>query len=188
MNKFGTSLAVSLVIVAFILGLAGGYFLSPTYQQTMYVKESMGLGQADKFIDLRYINQMAAHHRAAILLANQAASKSTRDEIKSLALDIQTNEPKLIDELYAWKARWYQDNRKVSDPAVASLGETGKNFDLRFLNALIAHHEAGIEMTREIRFKSSRSEILDNADAVENFLSKSLVTLRGWRAEWFKVE
>jgi uncharacterized protein (DUF305 family) len=97
------------------------------------------------------------------------------------------NEPKLIEELYAWKKEWYNDTRTVRDPIVPKLGSYDATFDLRFLNALIAHHESGIQMTKDIRLKSSRSAVQDNANAVEQFLTTSGVMLREWRKQWFNV-
>lgn len=70
---------------------------------------------------------------------------------------------------------------------MAQLGTADATIDLRFLNALIAHHEAGILMTQEVRTKTSRSEILSNADAVEAFLKSSLESLKQKRVEWFSV-
>lgn len=187
MKKINIMLAISLMTVTLLLGSLAGYFVSPTYQQTMFVSDDMDLGKSDKFVDLRYINAMIAHHIGAILLANQVVEKSQREEVRQLARDIQKGEPKLIAELYQLKKNWYNDGRKVTDPTVAKLGEVDNTFDLRFLNALIAHHDNGIIMTREIRSKSARGEILDNADAVENFLSQSLVMLKSWRAKWFGI-
>lgn len=188
MSTISLPLASSLAIVSLLVGLAAGYSISPLYEQSMYDKEEMGLGAADRFVDLRYLNQMAAHHQAAILLAKDVADKTNREEIKHLALEIQVNEPKLINELYAWKQAWYNDSSKIVDPTVPNLAAADNTLDLRFLNALIAHHEDGIAMAQEIRTKSSRSEVLDNADAVESFLTSSLVTLKNWRSEWYSIE
>lgn len=187
MTKVTLAFAVSMAVVAGIAGIGVGYSLTPDYARTMYEKGGMGLGDADRNVDLRYIDAMAAHHRGAMLAAEQAAAKSGRQEIRSLAADILANEPKLIAELYSWKKQWYGDSREVRDPEVPNLGDADAKFDLRFLNAVIAHHEAGIGMTREIRGKSSRSAVLDNADAVEAFLAGSLETLRGWRSDWYGV-
>ena len=187
MKKVFDPLTLSLIIVALVLGMAAGYYISPSYQQTMYSKEEMGLGNADRFVDIRYINRMATHHRGAMLLAEQISTKTNQAEIKDLAGDILKNEPKLIEELYVWKKEWYRDSRPAADPIVANLGPADKNTDLRFLNALIYHHEEGIAMTKEIRTKSSRAEILDNADAVEQFLTKSLIMLKEWRKNWYNV-
>ena len=182
-------LATSLILVSLVLGMAAGYYLTPEYNNGMgSFSEKMGLGAADRFVDLRYIDKMISHHRGAILLAEAADKNTERREIHELAADIMANEPKLIEELYAWKASWYGDTRVVAEPIQINLGKKDHKSDLRFLNALISHHDMGIEMTREIRTKSSRSEILDNADSVENFLSTSMLTLKNWREGWYKVK
>lgn len=186
MNKISLSLSLSLAIVAGIVGTGFGYFLTPSYQGTMYEK-SMGLGTADRWLDQRYLEKMISHHLVAINLAEQAGEKSGRAEIRALAEEIKTNEPKLIAELYEWKKAWYKDESKVREEGLINLGDAGETFDLRFLNALIAHHEAGIEMTNEVREKSSRVEILNNADAVENFLKTTKEQLSSWRTEWYQT-
>ncbi len=186
MNKISIYLATSLMIVCAIIGIGVGYFLTPQYTLTMYDKSTMDLGRADKWLDLRYVDAMIAHHRGAILVAQQA-EVSKRPEVQNLAKEIQKNEPVLIAELYAWKKAWYGDTRAVKDPIVPNLGTHDASFDLRFLNAVIAHHEAGIVMTKEVRTKSSRSEVLNNADAVEAFLTTSGTMLKEWRKNWYKI-
>lgn len=184
MKKISFYLALSMSIVMGIIGIGVGYALTPQYQTTMYEKY-MDLGRADRTFDLRYTNAMIAHHRGAMLLAEQLQKNTSRPELKALASDILVSEPKLIEELYSWKKVWYKDNRKVKDPIVANLGAADDKFDLRFLNAMIAHHEAGIEMTKETRVKSSRAEVLNNADAVEAFLKGGVNALSELRTNWY---
>ncbi|MBP6889081.1 MAG: DUF305 domain-containing protein [Candidatus Moranbacteria bacterium] len=184
MQKISLALALSLALVSGLIGFGVGYVLTPDY--AMYDKSRMDLGRPDRTIDLRYINAMISHHQGAILLAKQA-EQSERKEVRDLAFAIQKSEPELIAELYRWKNDWYNDKRTVPDPLAAKLGDYNATFDLRFLNALVAHHESGILMTKEIRNKSSRNEVLDNADAVETFLSDGLNLLRGWRSEWYNL-
>lgn len=186
--KISIYLASGLVIVGIILGISFGYFLTSDYKVSMYDKNSMTLGPADRTFDLRYVNAMIAHHRGAMLLAEQLGKNTARPEMKILSESILNDEPKAIAELYTWKKEWYGDTKKVADPIVANLGYAGDNFDLRFLNAIIAHHESGIQMTEEARQKSSRTLILDNADAVEKFLSNGLQTLTGLRSTWYDIK
>lgn len=186
MQKISLPLASAFIIIAAIVGLGAGYALTPEYKSEMFTKSSMELGQADKALDLRYTNAMISHHRAAMLLAEQARA-SGRDEVKGLAEKILADEPGAIEELYTWKKDWYGDKRAVKDPVVANLGAYDDKLDLRFLNALIAHHEAGLEMTQEVMSKSSRTEVLDNANAVDNFLSTTLVVLKDWRKNWYNI-
>lgn len=188
MKNLSNYLIVSLMITAFIGGALFGYFITPTYKQTMYEKEDMGLGLADKFIDLRYLNKMATHHMGAIELAKQISGKTDNKDIEELSKEILANEPKLIEELKGWKIAWYKDSGEFRSPVVPQLGTKDEKIDLRFLNALIAHHEEGILMAKEIKTKSSRNEVLNNADAVQKFLEGSLVILKGWREKWFGIK
>lgn len=185
--KISLYLAVGLVVVGTVLGIAFGYYLTPEYKISMYDKNTMNLGLADRTFDLRYINAMIAHHRGAMLLAEQLGKNTARPEMQALAQDILNDEPKAIAELYSWKKEWYGDTKSVRDPVVANLGPADEKFDLRFLNAIIAHHEVGVVMTQETRQKSSRVEILNNADAVEAFLTNGLQALKGLRSGWYNI-
>ncbi len=185
--KLSVYLASGLVVVGAVLGVGYGYYLTPEYKTSMYERNAMSLGQADRTFDLRYVNAMIAHHRGAMLLAEQLSENTTRPEMKTLSQSILNDEPKAIAELYVWKKDWYRDTKSVRDPLVANLGPRGDTFDLRFLNAIIAHHEAGIVMTKEAKLKSNRAEILDNANAVEAFLSNGIQTLKGLRATWYNI-
>ncbi|MBM3710106.1 MAG: DUF305 domain-containing protein, partial [Actinobacteria bacterium] len=166
MSKF---LTISLVIIAFIAGIGIGYVITPQYSLTsldsIHIK---GLGEADRNVDLRYLDAMISHHNTAMELAIQAKNNSKRSEIIGLADEILKDEPAAIDELYEWKKDWYNDISRSNAENIPNLGIYDEKFDLRFLNALIAHHEEGIKMTKEIRLKSIRLEVLNNADYVES--------------------
>jgi uncharacterized protein (DUF305 family) len=181
------SLAIALIIIALIIGIGIGYVITPWYSMSRYENKQMAdLGEPDRYIDLRYIDAMIAHHLSAMKLANQAKNNSKRSEITALAGEILKNEPAAIDELYSWKEEWYGNKTSVNAGDVPNLGSYDDKFDLRFLNALIAHHEEGIKMTEEIRHKSTRLEVLNNADAVEDFLKNGIKMLGQWRAEWYR--
>lgn len=185
--KISIYFALGLIVVALIVGVGIGYSLTSEYKVSMYDKNGMNLGPADRTFDLRYVNSMIAHHRGAMLLAEQLENSTSRPEMKALAKDILASEPSAIAELYAWKKDWYGDTKTVRDPNVPNLGPAGEKFDLRFLNAMIAHHEVGVDMTEETRTKSSRAEVLDNADAVEAFLTGGIEALSGLRSGWYNI-
>ena len=180
-------LALGLVVSSAFLGIGFGYFITPEYRFAMYEDSSMTLGSADRTFDLRYIDAMIAHHRGAMLLAEQLGTHTTRPEMKTLASTILQDEPRAIAELYAWKKAWYGDVSIVRDPANIHLGSADETFDLRFLNAMIAHHRTGIVMTREARQKTTRNDILDNVDAVEDFLTNGINTLSALRTQWYAI-
>ena len=187
MSKISIPLTLSLCLVLLLIGIGIGYFLTPAYQTTMFVKNTMDLGSSDRWLDLRYINAMIAHHRGAVLMAEQAAKNGQHEEIKKLANDILTSEPKLIAKLYDLKKELYGDTKSVADPQKVNLGSVDQNYDLRFLNGLIFHHEEGIRMTTDARTKTTTVQVLDDANAVEDFLRTTMTQLRGWRKEWYSL-
>jgi uncharacterized protein (DUF305 family) len=182
MSKF---LTTSLITISLLIGVGIGFVISPQYAvMNDRNSEMTDLGRADSKIDLRYINAMIVHHRGAMQYAEQVKDITKRAEIKELAEDILKNEPKNIDELYAFKKAWYNDENRVADKKVANLGTYDEKLDLRLLNALIAHHEEGLMMNKEIRLKTTRNEILNSADTTDDFFKTTLVIFKEWRDEY----
>ena len=179
--------ALSLVIISFILGLGTGFIISPEYANKMTDRKTamIELGRADRLVDLRYIDGMIAHHLNAIFMAKQAANTSQRAEIKQLANDIISSDEKSIIELYQWKKSWFGNSRQITIYEKINFGSYDDKFDLRFINALVAHHDDAIKTAQEIRTKSKRNEILNLADTVIQSLTSSKATLLGWRNAWY---
>jgi len=65
------------------------------------------LGEADDQFDLRFINAMTVHHKAAIDMAKQALEKSDRSEIKEVAQNIIDSQQQETDQMTQWKQEWY---------------------------------------------------------------------------------
>lgn len=188
MNK---NLAVGLTIVSFIAGTGVGFYLTPEYAgMREESKSSMTqLGMADREIDKRYIQNMISHHLSAIDLMKQAQQNSKRPEIKKLAQDVIEADLKDIDRLYGLLDQWYPNKyRRQDNFDKINLGEGDEKFDLRLLNALIAHHEMAIMSAEEMMGKTTRTEVLNTTDTVITNLSAGLVTLKNWRKEWYGVK
>lgn len=173
--------------MSLLVGTMVGYSLSPEYAMANESKSmmQMDLGKADRYVDLRYINGMIAHHQSAIYMLEQALEHSTRSEIQQLAQAVIAADKADIETLYADKKAWYNDTRKVSTYTQIQLGEANETFDLRLLNALIEHHIEAIEIAKEVRTKSTRTETLDRADTVITALSENQAQLEQWRKEWY---
>lgn len=181
-----TPLCVSLITVAFTVGIGVGFGISPSYA-TMRSEQSamqMELGPADPRYDLRYIDGMIAHHKSAIFMAEQA-KESKRKEIRELAAAIISIDEKGIEDLYTLKNTLYRDTREINQFEKIRLGDVDDTFDLRFLNALTTHHEVAIRNARDVRTKSTRSQVIILAGEVETALGKSLSKLQEWRRSWY---
>ena len=120
-------------------------------------------------------------------MLEQVKERSKRPELHQLAEVVIDADTKGIKDLYQWKQDWYNNNRKINRYQKVHLGAADDKFDLRFLNAMIAHHEEAIQTSKELRTKSSRTEMLDLADSVITGLGTNLVQLKDWREQWFSV-
>ncbi len=187
MNK---SLATSFIIIAYLIGVGVGFFLTPEYTQMEEAKTSpmMELGKADRNLDLRFINGMIAHHQSAIYLSEQAIKNSSRTEIRELAHTIINLDQEGIKRLYSWKEQWYRSSEKITNFQKINLGPADSQFDLRFLNAMITHHEEAIAVATDVLTKSYRTEVLNEANAVNSLLSENLRVLKEWREAWYGVK
>ncbi len=183
-----SKMTIGWVVVVFILGIGIGFYFTPEYAQMNAAKRSsmVELGMADKYFDLRYVNNMIAHHLAAIDMAKQAQEKSSRPEIKELAQIIITTDERGIEQLYTYKKTWYGDTKPVTRFDKTELGAADELFDLRFLNALTVHHEMAIESAKEVQTKSVRTEVLNLANDVITNLSANLKQFATWRKAWYE--
>ncbi|KYC37527.1 DUF305 domain-containing protein [Scytonema hofmannii PCC 7110] len=171
------------------------------------MSHNMDLGPSDTNYDLRFIDAMRLHHQGAIAMAKEAEPKSQRPEIKSLARNIIVTQSKEENELLRnWRQAWYP---KASAEPVAyggegksvvpmskeqqksmamdeDLGPANAEFDLRFMNAMIVHHEGAVEMAKDALNKSKRREIKQLAAEIIASQQKEIDQMSQWRQAWYK--
>ena len=116
--------------------------------------------------DVRFMQQMLLHHAQAVTLAAMVPSRTTRDDLRSLAERIDVSQ---ADEM-RYMADWLRDRgAEVPDPAHAHhaghadmpgmltapeleqlRGLTGPAFDRLFLTFMVKHHEGALVMVEAL--------------------------------------
>jgi uncharacterized protein (DUF305 family) len=116
--------------------------------------------------DTAFAQMMIAHHEGAIEMADLAVEKADSADVRSLAEGISAAQGPEIEEMTSWLEGWGEDVTPMDDMegmegmdsgmdmdgmdqegAMAELdGLSGADFDRRFLELMIAHHEGAIEM------------------------------------------
>jgi uncharacterized protein (DUF305 family) len=166
---------------------------------------AMDLGPADANYDLRFIDAMIPHHQGAVEMAKEAQQKSKRPEIKKLADDIIKTQNQEITQMKQWRTAWYP---KAGDKPMAydtqqkktvemsseqmqammmnmNLGAADTEFDLRFIDAMIPHHEAAVTMAKDALQKSQRSEIKNLAQNISKSQDAEINQMKQWRKAWY---
>jgi len=166
---------------------------------------SMELGKADANLDLRFIDGMIPHHQGAIAMAKVALQKSKRPEIKKLAAEIIKAQETEIAQMQKWRKAWYpnvsstpmawnsemghmmtiSDSQREGMMMKMDLGAADANFDLRFINAMIPHHEGALAMAMEVQGKTKRSEIKKLAQDILSSQKAEITQMQQWRKSWY---
>ncbi len=166
---------------------------------------SMELGTADANLDLRFIDGMMPHHQGAIAMAKTALQKSKRPEIKKLAAEIIKAQDMEIAQMQKWRKAWYPkvgstsmawnaqmghmmamtESQKKEMMMSEDLGASDASFDLRFLNAMIPHHEAALMMAKEVITKTKRAEVKKLAQDILASQQAEITQMQQWRKSWY---
>jgi uncharacterized protein (DUF305 family) len=167
---------------------------------------AMDLGPADANYDLRFIDAMSLHHQGAVAMAQEAQQKSQRPEIEKLADNIIDSQNKEIKQLAQWRKAWYPqaNNEPVTyggngNPTAAmsqqqhqnmtmqhNLGPADAEFDLRFIDAMIPHHEGALTMAQDALKKSKRPEIKQLAQEIIKSQQAEIEQMQQWRQAWYQ--
>src|SRR6476469_5258509 len=167
---------------------------------------SMNLGPADAEFDLRFIDAMIPHHEGAVQMAQEAQQKSQRPEIQKLAGDIISAQNKEVASLNQWRQAWYANaspqpvawspqmghampmssEQRKSMAMDMNLGAADAEFDLRFINAMIPHHEGAVQMAKDALNKSKRPEILQLAQAIIKSQEDEIQQMQQWKQTWYQ--
>ncbi|RUR85804.1 DUF305 domain-containing protein [Chlorogloeopsis fritschii PCC 9212] len=165
----------------------------------------MDLGSADVNYDLRFIDAMIPHHQGAVEMAQEAQQKSKRPEIKKLADEIIKAQNQEITQMKQWRTAWYpkagdkpmaydtqqrktveMSSQQMQDMMMSTnLGAADQEFDLRFINAMIPHHEGAVTMAKDTLQKSQRSEIKQLAQNIISSQDTEINQMKQWRKAWY---
>lgn len=166
----------------------------------------MDLGPAGSDYDLGFIDGMILHHEGAVIMARAVLEHSKRSELRQLATKIINAQDLEITQMVQWRKVWYpkapdtpiawndpMKHRMAMSPEQISgmrmdvdLGTADAEFDLRFLNGMIPHHEAAVIMAKDLRQKSTRSEMKRVALDIMTSQQAEIEQMKKWRRDWYR--
>jgi uncharacterized protein (DUF305 family) len=76
-------------------------------------------------------------------------------------------------------------NNLNTRPMALDLGENDEQFDEKFLNAMILHHEGALDMADQAMKKSQRPEILKLAHDIVTAQNQEIELMKEWRKNWY---
>lgn len=147
----------------------------------------------DTAFDIRFIDSMLPHHQGAVAMAQQALEQAEHPEIKQMAQEIIDAQQMEIKQLQDWRGTWYP-NAAATEGMQMDMG-SGMNmmevpagdqpFDLRFIDAMIPHHQDAIMMAQEAQAKAEHPDIKQMAQQIIAAQQAEIKQLQEWRTAWY---
>ena len=149
--------------------------------------------------DTAFAQLMTIHHEGAIEMAGLATTNAASQEVKDLALLIAEAQAPEIETMTWWLDAWGEDSaeRVVTETAGALdhngmlmggltheesmlelTGLAGAEFDSRFLELMLAHHEGGLVMAQEEIAGGVNDDALELAQAIITAQTAEMALMR----------
>lgn len=200
MTRWRRPAAATLAVVAafalFGAGVLTGRTGSPTSQPAAAVADQ------PSNVDVGFCQDMSAHHAQAVLMAEEALSRSTTLEIVTLAKEILTTQAQERGTMSGWLIAWHAPQlpsgppmtwmshqshmpMEASMPGMASQPDldrlataTGTAFDVLFLQLMMRHHNGGILMAEDARDHARLPEVraLAGAEVVDQLQENAVMS------------
>jgi uncharacterized protein (DUF305 family) len=169
------------------------------------MNHNMDVGPADANYDLRFLDSMIPHHQGALVMAKEVLAKSKRPELIKLAKGIISDQKQEIAQMQKLRKQWYP--KAAATPIMwhtamngempmtaehkqmmqmnMSLGKADAEFDRRFLDAMIPHHQGAVTMGKDALQKSKRPEMQKFAKNIVASQQKEIEMMTQWRNKWY---
>ncbi len=149
-----------------------------------------------EYSDERFIDAMAPHHQGAVEMAQVALGNAEHPELRQLAENIIADQSAEIERLRAIKEREFGSSdlpTEMSSHEIEMMGmmedpvelANQQPFDKAFIDAMIPHHVAAIEMARTAEERTSNDEIRELARGIVALQEAEIAQMNGWRREWY---
>ena len=145
-----------------------------------------GRPPGDASVEAGFARDMAVHHAQAVEMAEIVRDRTESEEMRVLATDIALTQHGQIGQMEGWLAAWGLSPTRTG-PAMAWMGHEvdgrmpgmaspeeveslrelpPEEMDVRFMQLLIPHHRAALEMTEAALEETDRPEVERLAGAI----------------------
>jgi len=149
-----------------------------------------------EYSDERFIDMMVPHHQGAVEMAGVALENADHPELRQLAEYIVADQSAEIERLRAIKEREFGSSEvpmEMSSEQMEMMGmmedhamlANQEPFDMAFIDAMIPHHLAAIEMANVVVENTANEEIRELAQGIVDLQQSEIEQMTEWRNEWY---
>jgi uncharacterized protein (DUF305 family) len=158
-----------LMLVTGLAGLFGAGVVTARGSGSMGMMGNAMMDNSTQPYDLRFLSSMIVHHEGAVMSSKMMIADSERPEMRALARAIVKSQTEQIGLMKEWRRLWYGDRaadtgttscERMMDAGTGMMGGTmGEGRDEMFLEMMIPHHQAAVDMSNDALSKAQRPEL-----------------------------
>jgi uncharacterized protein (DUF305 family) len=149
-----------------------------------------------EYSDERFIDSMVPHHQGAIDMAEVALENAEHREIRNLAEDIISTQEAEIEQLKSIKREEFGTSDVPMEMSAEEMEMMGmmadpqelaneEHFDRAFIDNMIPHHEAAIDMAIVTLGNSENPQIREIARTIVDAQQREIAKMQRWRQQWY---
>jgi uncharacterized protein (DUF305 family) len=178
---------ISIMVAAALIFLAA--FFMPLNGPQVDDSSESGFNRAD----LMFMNMMIIHHDQAIEMAELAENRTDNENILELSENISEAQRAENRQMAEWlREQGYQRPRDghrmagmASEKQIQELRSSkGSQFDRKFAELMIGHHEGGIRMAWSFSRRGSHPELLEMEEEMIETQEKEIKKMQDWQKSW----
>ena len=165
-----------------------------------------GSSDANQPYDLRFLDEMIAHHAMGVRMTQHMVEDSARPEMRDLAQRIISAQQREITQMQAWRQAWYPNAPRGTGMGTGMMGgmmgsgmmggamggmmrqmHPNADLDLMFLQMMIPHHEDAISMANTALQQAQHPEIQTLAQAIVTTQTAEIEEMRGYLRDWYGI-
>lgn len=147
------------------------------------------------YSDQRFIDMMVPHHMMAIEMAQLELRLGKRAQLKHLAREIVSSQQGEIAAMKTIRKRLYGSATTptaMSDHEMRNMGmmtpamlRQAVPFDMAFIDSMVPHHSAAIEMASVVLLRSKNVALRRLARSIVDAQGHEVGEMIAWRESWF---
>jgi uncharacterized protein (DUF305 family) len=137
--------------------------------------------------DIQFLDTMAEHHREGIEMFKIGAEKAQSQELRAKAQKMVNDQQKEVPELKTMRDNIQADapeaiNMDLPGMTPMDMGKletaSGKDFDHKFLNMTIKHHQGAVDMSGAALKRAKSQQVKDQAQKIIDKQSKEVAEMK----------
>ena len=131
-------------------------------------------------VERLFVAEMIPHHHLGMEMIDQATRRVNDTRVRRLVFEMSTYHQSELDQLHDWAEDWNVVSAeefpgRITPDRLAELGTlSGTDYDRRWLEVMIEHHEGAIDIAQRQMDAGSDDAVIEMAESVREMQTKDI--------------